>query len=335
MASQRLEWLDFFRGAAAITVVAFHFHYGVHLPHFRFGPLAVDLFFVLSGIVLARRYHDAILAGMPFQEFAWHRIRRLYPMVLVVAAFIALMNALHIPELPWSYGSAAAIGSLLTVTGVDADPPMWSLRAELLANVVWFVCLKFGRWAAAAMFAVATAAFLAFTFADGGITTGVGHQGLAHYERALGRALAGFGVGCAISVFDLRARMPVWLALVALAGSCALVEMQRFNSALCDLLVIASGTALLMTLMHRTPRSAAVGRLCAALGMLSFPLYLIHMPASRLASWAASHGVRPTIAYVGTFLVVGTAATVLNEGILRRLPARIRLRRPPAANAAA
>ena len=77
----RIAWLDLFRGFAAITIVVYHYRYYLGLRTFEFGLLAVDGFFVLSGIVLAMKYTDAIAEGMSFQAFSAARVKRLYPMM--------------------------------------------------------------------------------------------------------------------------------------------------------------------------------------------------------------------------------------------------------------
>jgi peptidoglycan/LPS O-acetylase OafA/YrhL len=320
-AKGRMAWLDLFRGLAAIVVVAFHFYYGLHIPQVKFGPLAVDLFFVLSGIVLGRKYDAEILAGLTFGEFAWHRLRRLYPMVLIATAFILAVNACGIPPLPWSFSSWSAIAGLLSVTTFAADPPVWSLQAELAANVVWFLALRSSRIATYAMFGLSLIGFVVLAFVDGGIVTSVAHAGIEHYGRALLRALAWFGVGYAISMRRPNPSVPTWLLLSALVGTCVLVQFGLLRGAVGDLSIVASGTLLLTRLMHVQPASPTVARICTWFGMLSFPLYMTHMPASRIASWAVTHGVRVLIAYLLTFVAVGVLATVLNEWIIRKLPA--------------
>lgn len=77
--ASRLEWLDLFRGCAAVIVVLFHFHEPLRISGLSFGFLAVDLFFILSGIVLGLKYTHAIEEGLGFGEFAWIRLRRPRP----------------------------------------------------------------------------------------------------------------------------------------------------------------------------------------------------------------------------------------------------------------
>ncbi|HKB95401.1 MAG TPA: acyltransferase family protein, partial [Rhizomicrobium sp.] len=64
MSGQRFASLDGLRGVCALTVLLFHaddlFHRG---PIFQHGYLAVDMFFLLSGFVIALAHEDRLRAG--------------------------------------------------------------------------------------------------------------------------------------------------------------------------------------------------------------------------------------------------------------------------------
>jgi hypothetical protein len=64
MTASRIPGLDALRGLAALLVLAFHAR-GLTLPRevLGHGYLAVDLFFVISGFVLARAYDTGLAAG--------------------------------------------------------------------------------------------------------------------------------------------------------------------------------------------------------------------------------------------------------------------------------
>ena len=75
--------LDAIRGVAAISVMLYHFSPfladGKVLPS---SYLAVDLFFLLSGFVIAHAYDRKIENGMGFGTFLAIRLIRLYPLYL-------------------------------------------------------------------------------------------------------------------------------------------------------------------------------------------------------------------------------------------------------------
>ena len=80
----RFVTLDALRGIAAIGVMLYH-----SMPDSPLvipgGYLAVDLFFVLSGFVIALTYEDKLRDGMTPREFLALRAIRLWPMLLVGA----------------------------------------------------------------------------------------------------------------------------------------------------------------------------------------------------------------------------------------------------------
>lgn len=94
---ERYHTLDAMRGVAALLVAVFHFGQGLAGPGQggqglglgrNFAPqgyLAVDLFFGLSGFVIALNYAGRLRAGMPWQSFARLRFIRLYPIYLTGA----------------------------------------------------------------------------------------------------------------------------------------------------------------------------------------------------------------------------------------------------------
>ena len=329
----RMPWLDFFRGIAALVVVAYHFRTALGLPDFSFGYLAVDLFFVLSGIVLGIRYTAAIENGMSFAEFAWHRLRRLYPMAAMVAALVATLNAASVPAGQYMHAWREGAWSALFITpyplgaGVGSsfpcDSPMWSLWAELASNVVWFAVLRMGRRATTATFVLSMLMFgvLAIHAHEFFMGLDAGVRGLV---SALIRALAWFGVGYWIALRKPRPiAHPGWLVL-ALVLACALFETHAVSDVVSGALVVLSGTALLVALMAPRPSSPFLQRLCAGLGMMSYPLYLIHVPAGRLAWYPIHFGMNVVVAHLLVLAAAGLGATLVNEAIVNRLPTRLR-----------
>ena len=84
------------RGVAAAVIVLYHFgdvqlSTGGTASYFRipFGYLPVDLFFMLSGFVMALTYRDAFDSGgmKTFATFMLKRVARLYPAYLVIGLF--------------------------------------------------------------------------------------------------------------------------------------------------------------------------------------------------------------------------------------------------------
>ncbi|HEY2675796.1 MAG TPA: acyltransferase [Steroidobacteraceae bacterium] len=80
---RRFVTLDALRGLGALIVMAGH----SGAAFGSFGPrhfyLAVDMFFLLSGFVIAHAYDSRFERGLTFRDFMRARIRRLYPVFLV------------------------------------------------------------------------------------------------------------------------------------------------------------------------------------------------------------------------------------------------------------
>ena len=176
------------RGIAALLVVIYHFA-DVYLPNthpeaitlaISKGYLAVDLFFLLSGFVIAHAYRDAFLGGVTarsYADFVKARIARLYPLhVTVLALFIvtALTKmgfdyalAREVTPMPLAgWRSVEAIGAnLLMVQGFDVgefgwNPHAWSLTLEFTAYLI-FPFLLPPIWRAGGPMRLAVAAAMA------------------------------------------------------------------------------------------------------------------------------------------------------------------------------
>lgn len=335
MSNNRIEWLDLVRGLAAIIVVLFHFQGYLGIRGLDFGFLAVQVFFILSGIVLSVKYTDAIEGGMTFAQFAGIRLRRLYPMVFVAGCFILAMNAAHVaPAFHQSDRYAWLVFLVLPLPShwpaaqaFPADGPMWSLWAELVANAVWFAVIRLGRrwmpWFGGAAFLLLLLLTLHHkTLGDGW------QQSASMLTFAVVSALAWFSVGYAIGT---SRSAPVARPPILLAGFVAvLVLLQRGTSHpwMVELVAVLISALLLHALLHapRPPRSVA--RLALGLGALSYPLYLIHLPAGRLLQ-VVDVAMPHWAAFVLVIGLAAAGATWLNEWVVdhlrkaRRRPSRL------------
>jgi peptidoglycan/LPS O-acetylase OafA/YrhL len=129
---KRLECLDGLRGVLALYVLLGHMAPYAILPSVvasivSHGAAAVDLFFALSGLVIAQSLDR--FAGRPGQ-FLMARIARLFPVFLVVFATALLVQPLScgfdvMPWLPWT--------SAARVICVEGWPPTW--LPEILAHL--------------------------------------------------------------------------------------------------------------------------------------------------------------------------------------------------------
>jgi len=143
--------LDGLRGVAALSIVVLHCHryFGdIGKPS---AGLAVDLFFVLSGFVLAYAYEAKLPTGA--SAFLKARLVRLYPLYLlgtvlgIVEALAILHTGLGSVEWTWQRFWISLPFSFAMLPGPDKtmfpfDGVMWSIFFELFINVVWALFWK-------------------------------------------------------------------------------------------------------------------------------------------------------------------------------------------------
>jgi peptidoglycan/LPS O-acetylase OafA/YrhL len=116
--------------------------------------LAVDLFFLLSGLVLARAYNDRFRKGMSAGKFMLLRLIRLYPLYILgtvlVAAYFSANIILEKYNESFSHVAVAftlamfylPTPSSILVAETSVFPflyPAWSLFFELIANAIFGV----------------------------------------------------------------------------------------------------------------------------------------------------------------------------------------------------
>src|ERR1700729_190348 len=110
-----LHTFDALRGLAAMAVVLFHYN-KLFVPFVNSnGGLAVDLFFMMSGVVLARNYEARFRAGMSSRQFMKIRLIRLYPLYLVglaIGALAAIATLVGHDAVGWTPKSLAAATGL-------------------------------------------------------------------------------------------------------------------------------------------------------------------------------------------------------------------------------
>jgi len=141
------------RGVAALYVLLFHYfppstaaspgHPLTNVLHH--GYLAVDLFFILSGFVMAMNYSHMFASGWSkaaYRRFLGRRIARIYPLYLatVIAGFLLViagwLRYLHAAPL----GVALCLNLTMTqVWGLvpSFDSPAWSISAEWAAYLLF------------------------------------------------------------------------------------------------------------------------------------------------------------------------------------------------------
>jgi peptidoglycan/LPS O-acetylase OafA/YrhL len=135
-----LRMLTALRALAALMVVLFHFAdrtapgSALHTTLIDHGQLGVDIFFVLSGFILAHVYLERCAQGrFAMGDFLVNRLARLYPMHLVML-LLAVGNGLA----AWRNGLALEVyGPMLGLDPVTGHGALWNLLTSLTLTHAW------------------------------------------------------------------------------------------------------------------------------------------------------------------------------------------------------
>lgn len=294
----RFYSLDAIRGVAALFVLAFHYAQQNHLISFP-GYLAVDLFFALSGFVIAMNYSRQMRTGLGVLAFMRLRIERLYPLWFM-GGMIALLHmvlrgdALHMPR--WLAGVAFANLLILPAPSRGSlfplNLPGWSLFFELVVNLLFAAGLwRMGTRSLCGIMVVAGLALAWFagppSFVDQGATWPTFFGG---FPRALFSFVAG------VLIFETSdrnknkgaLRRATWLALIpvvvaAVAIAWAPTGIWQGTTELARVFVLFP---LIVWLAIQWEFPAVLKGPAQWLGDLSYPVYVIHVPLMFLGDHA-------------------------------------------------
>lgn len=138
--------LDGMRGIAALLIVVRHTTPLFGGVTFGASYLAVDLFFVLSGVVIGNAYEEKLKGNMSFLDFMATRLVRLYPLYIVglvlgiVAAIIRHVDAAwllyHGTFSLFFLPNPDSEGASFPING-----PTWSLFFEIVVNALYAATL--------------------------------------------------------------------------------------------------------------------------------------------------------------------------------------------------
>ncbi|MBA3832668.1 MAG: acyltransferase [Chthoniobacterales bacterium] len=214
---ERQPGLDLLRALAILLVVFYHAGiYGFALPHdwHRFGWVGVDLFFVLSGYLIAGQLLTPLARGkqLDLARFFWRRALRILPAYLVILAIYFFLPFLReFPEIPplWKF---LAFAQNIDLRGGTAFSHAWSLCVEgQFYLILPFLLLLIVQWKNGGVF-VACAVFVA---------------GLV--LRAMFAHLHPAGTGVSFLAFQRLIYYPTWTRLDPLVFGVGLAAIEQFR----------------------------------------------------------------------------------------------------------
>lgn len=299
--------LDGLRAVGAFLVVMRHVPY-------LFGPiavpesfLAVDLFYLVSGFVVANAYRDRLAAGGFVWTFVKTRLIRLYPlyacgMILGVAA--ALVSILTDPAGWWTPTKllTAIVTGLFMVpffpglpaNGSSLDGPTWTLLPELVANFAYAVWVR----------ALNAATLVAIILVCGaGVVLAVIHYGtldVGFGPTQLWAALArvGFSFFTGVLLYRWFGQAHQRNIVASWALIVILIVILAWNPAdnvkpVYELAVVLLGFPLLLILAGRFEPGPISGRLFSFTGLISYGIYIIHQPVGNLVHFVLGRDFDP------------------------------------------
>jgi peptidoglycan/LPS O-acetylase OafA/YrhL len=322
MPRNRYAYLDGIRGLAAILVLVRHtgnfWHFGFYRSY-----LAVDLFFILSGFVIAYAYDEKLCDGkISLTQFLKIRLIRLYPVFLMSVFMCALVvMAAMLFDPPGTAPSIAEMAPVIALTALYLPSHLsgsndlfplnaiyWSLFFELVINVVYAAVRP---WLNTAVLSVVASslglvvAFIAYEYGtlNVGFTWGFG-------PIFSGFSRAAFGIFLGLLLFRLRGRfisrfgglVNPWLAFLLICTLLASPSADRFD-AIVDWLAVALVFPLSI-LFASQPSSTRFEGLLLTLGSASYPIYVFHRPVSALITRAAGAVVSRYAPITGVLLVI-------------------------------
>ena len=327
--------LDAIRGAAALIVVVRHtsYFFGWALP---MSHLAVDLFFMLSGVVIANAYEARLHAGLPPGRFMLIRLIRLYPFyllgsVLGLVPVLAARSGLPTQGLPgdlsWTLSAAALM--LPTLSGADLyplDTPSWSLFFELVANLFYALILRSLSGRLLSILILLCAAGLALVL---GVTPGhTLHGGFSPETMPAGAFRVGFSFFAGVALYRhgqgrrnvavstgdsarLRALILVGVVVALLAASPPAPLRAAY-----ELVAVTVLFPLLIGLAMRCPLCGSGARWAAVLGTLSYPVYVLHVPVARTLNGVLAKGLHVPVEHSAPYAGLAFLALFLPACLL-------------------
>jgi peptidoglycan/LPS O-acetylase OafA/YrhL len=316
--ARRFHSLEGLRGLAAVAVALTHL--GLFWRHIVcHGYLAVDLFFLLSGVVLGHAYEARLAGGWGPAKFLAARIQRLAPLYLLgalwggICAFVLTSHGVGPNQAGLKFLLALSFVPLLLGTGpiYPLNAPSWSLFDEFAANTVFgFVAPMLNERRLKVAIGVAFCALCIATFYTGSIGEIDGAKG-TNWPGGILRAAFSFPLGLLLHRWHVAGRLPkphmsAWLvAAIVFASFFVPLETPLYDVAVVGLLY----PGLIVVALANEPRGETLIRLFDFAGLISYPLYVLHWPLAHLLRAATADSVGVGVG-VG-FLAVSTLLAYL------------------------
>lgn len=305
------------------------------------GRSAVILFFVLSGFVLTV---SLVAKPTTYPSFVIKRVFRIYPafVVVILASYLlhVLIGVRHVPESLWAFGAVDSADTSFSIllktllfwgtTGTHGlDGVDWTLvhemRISFLFPLLLILVSRYRTFALAALLALSLACTESLLLRNGNVITGFSEDTLlvtlvdslyfvVFFAAGAWLALERNAVSETVDRLPASARV---LLLAAALVAFAKTDPNSHSAAGCAVDYLRGAGALVviaLALGHNRFSQILRHRGLAALGRLSYSLYLVHLPIIYVFDQLAFDV--PKLVSAPTIVLVSLAAAyALSEGV--------------------
>lgn len=277
----RVKFLDGWRGCAILAVLFSHF---ITSKGLNFGRFGVELFFVLSGRLMAE---ILFIRQTPLTQFFPRRFSRVYPALLI---FCTIILSVHLYS-----GDTAFFTYFLACITFTYNYAQFFIGRSMMIDHIWSLCIEEHVYVLLGLIALAhrrrrlplksvLAAMICAAIANGALLTAMGQSYFEVYWRTDVRgASILIGALSFLIVHDGNVRIPPYLPVVLAA-----VAIMANANVVPDPLKYSIGTLCLGFALAGLPQAAPISR--AALesrplllaGLLSYSMYLYQQPFYQL-----------------------------------------------------
>ena len=291
------QTLDGLRGVGAFVVVMRHVPY-------LFGPvkvpesfLAVDLFYLVSGFVVAHAYGERLKAGGFFKDFVKTRLIRLYPLYLfglAVGILPATYDVITDPHGWWNLHKlieAILLGLVmmpmvpgLQATGTALDGPIWTLVPELIANFTYAAIVRYLKPLVLAAILIVCGAGVAY----GEFRFGTLDIGYNPTDQWAALARVGYSFFAGVVVFNVVGDRRIDSELLSWLCMAVLTFILVFNPSEAltpwfEIGAVMVAFPLIIAAAAQIEPGPVTGRAFAVIGLVSYGVYLLHQPMGNIA----------------------------------------------------
>lgn len=319
MQLNRYAHLDGIRGIAAIFVLTRHTGYFWNFSLYR-SYLAVDLFFILSGFVIANSYDEKIRTkSISIVDFFIIRIVRLYPIFILSCGFCIL-------TLIWKIifkNNFSNINEILSIiilsiflfpskmTGDNSlfpiNGPYWSLFFEIISNIIYAAIRPFLN-----SFLLATIVMLFGTIVsigavnNGNLDIGFG-WGITSNIMGFSRSMFGIFFGLMLHrhmdfFSKYLKKISPWFSILSIVLILTSPNVKHFNSII-DIISVIIIFPICVLLSAKSLKSK-IDNVFVLLGSASYPIYVLHKPFGEIVNHFLKENYTPFIGIIFTIMLI-------------------------------